>query len=76
MRTYLNSFRRVDGLQPHGGIGEEGEVRGRGGTHGSRATVKVNLVVDETPLLEERMHPVTTASNQSLPSYISDQPNA
>ena len=47
----------VEGDKSRGGVGQDVEVGGGGRTHGERAALRVHLVVHQTPLLQERMHP-------------------
>lgn len=54
------SYRRGSVVQRHEAgwcVSQNGEVRCGWGAHGQRATVSVNLVVHQTPLLQERMNP-------------------
>ena len=54
---YLADLRRVDGLQSGRGVGHHVEVGGGRGTHRVRAVLRIHLVVDQPPLLEEGMDP-------------------
>ena len=47
----------VEGDKSRGGVGQDVEVGGWGRSHGERAALRVHLVVHQTPLLQERMHP-------------------
>lgn len=47
----------VQGHEARWCVSQNGEVRCGWGAHGQRATVSVNLVVHQTPLLQERMNP-------------------
>lgn len=47
----------VQGHEARRCVSQNGEVRCGWGAHGQRATVSVNLVVHQTPLLQERMNP-------------------
>lgn len=47
----------VQGHEARWCVSQNGEVRCGRGAHGQRATVSVNLVVHQTPLLQERMNP-------------------
>ena len=55
--NYLVGAWRVDGLQSGGCVGQDVEVGGGGGPHRSGAILSIHLVVDETPLFQESMHP-------------------
>ena len=54
----------MEGDKARGGVGQDVEVGGGGRTHGERAALRVHLVVHQTPLLQERMHPRVGAARE------------